>query len=192
MRVSDTFQYRASITSNTQAPKHPTPSPNPNPTTLPSQADPFPIYPLIPILPIRITSQPNPHTAPFANPSRLPTPPLVSLIHALSPSFSPADIPALEAAACLWARRAASRVSRPPPTEFRPALVLVDVVVASMVAVVAAVSLALGRARRSSSRLKDLKRWRMIGREAATIVRVGSVKPHMTRGRELSILGGLL
>ena len=71
-------------------------------------------------------------------------------------------------------------------------VVVVVVVVTSIVVVVAAVSMALGRDRPSSSRLKDLKRCRMIGRDAATIVRVGSMKPHITRGRELSVFGGLL
>jgi hypothetical protein len=37
------------------------------------------------------------------------------------------------------------------------------------------------------SRRKLLKRWRIIGMEAATMVKAGSAKPQQTSGRELSI-----
>jgi hypothetical protein len=50
-----------------------------------------------------------------------------------------------------------------------------------LIAVVVVVELA-----RSLSRRNDLKRWRIVGREAAIITRAGSMKPQITRGRELS------
>jgi hypothetical protein len=42
----------------------------------------------------------------------------------------------------------------------------------------------------SASRRKERTRWRITGKEAAMMVRAGSMKPEITRGKELSGGGG--